>query len=40
MFYHTINLRTLQLITEHFLHIAHEEGLLLEGKNMHAGIRT
>jgi len=23
-----------------FLHIAHEEGLLLDGKNMHAGIRT
>jgi agmatinase len=23
-----------------FLHIAHEEGLLVEGKNMHAGIRT
>jgi len=23
-----------------FLHIAHEEGLLLDGRNMHAGIRT
>jgi len=23
-----------------FLHIAHEEGLLVNGKNMHAGIRT
>src|SRR5579862_7434760 len=23
-----------------FLHIAHEEGLLVDGKNMHAGIRT
>jgi len=23
-----------------FLHIAHEEGLLLDGKNIHAGIRT
>ena len=23
-----------------FLHIAHEEGLLVEGKSMHAGIRT